>query len=148
MNFLLMTCPGCGAKNKIAAAKQHLGPRCGRCGQRLQLAGHALPVELSDAEFPGFIASAALPVLAALLSPSCGYCRMLAPVLDQLTRRFLGRFLVAKLDTSRNPLTPSRFHIQGVPALLFFQAGQQIDQLTGAASETVLARKMEEILAR
>lgn len=146
MNFLIAACPDCGARNRIPADKQHLGPKCGRCGKRLNLSGAALPIEVSDAEFPGLIAKADLPVLTAFLSPTCGYCRMMAPILDRLARRFLNRFLVARLDVSRNPHTPSRFRIRGVPTLIFFKEGKQVDQMTGAAAEGELARKMEALL--
>jgi thioredoxin 2 len=148
MNHLLVKCPGCGVKNKIPADKQHLGPKCGRCGSSLDLSRAAVPLELTDADFQSFISKAGPPVMVALLSPSCGYCRRMTPILDDLAKQFAKRFLVAKLDTSRNHLTPSRFHIRGVPTLLFFKGGKQVDRLDGAAGKEMLAQKVAEVLAR
>jgi thioredoxin 2 len=147
MNYFIVKCPACGTGNRIPAAKQHLGPRCGSCRQPLDLRGAAVPVELNDADLPGFVASAPLPLLVAFLSPSCGYCRMTAPVIDNVARRYVNRFIVAKLDTSRNPYAPSHFRLRGVPALLFFKAGKKVDQLDGAVNEEALARKMEAVMA-
>jgi thioredoxin 2 len=147
MNYSIVKCPVCGTGNRIPAAKQHLGPKCGRCRQPLDLRGFGVPVELNDTDFQDFIARASLPVLVAFLSPSCGFCRMMSPIIDNAARRYVNRFIVAKLDTSRNPYIPSRFSLQGVPALLFFKAGKKVDQLDGAVNEATLAWKIETALA-
>jgi thioredoxin 2 len=143
MNYALVKCRACGASNRVPAARQHLHPKCGRCHVPLDLSGAAVPVELNDTEFQGFVAGVPLPVLAAFLSPTCGYCRMMAPVIHRLARRFANRFIVATIDISRNFHTASHFGIRGVPALLFFKAGRKINQLDGAVSEEILAAKME-----
>jgi thioredoxin len=147
MNSLTVKCPACSAANRLPAGKQHLGPKCGRCGKKLDLSRAAVPVELNDADFQNFIANASLPILVDFFSPTCGPCRMVAPIIDSLTRRYLNRMIVAKLDTSRHPQTPSRFRIRGVPTLLFFKNGHPVDQLVGAADEATLARKMDFILS-
>ena len=147
MNTLTVKCSACGAANRLPAGKQHLGPKCGRCGKKLDLSRAAVPVELSDADFQGFVAHVSMPVMVDFFSPTCGPCQMVAPVIDSLARRYLQRMIVAKLDTSRHPQTPSRFRIQGVPTLLFFKNGHQVDQLVGAADEATLARKMDSVLS-
>jgi thioredoxin 2 len=147
MNTLTVKCTACGAGNRLPAAKQHLGPKCGRCGKKLDLSKAAVPVELGDTDFQVFIANTSLPVMVDFFSPTCGPCRMVAPMIDSLARRYLHRMIVAKLDTTRHPQTPSRFRIQGVPTLLFFKNGRQVDQLVGAPDEATLARKMEDVLA-
>lgn len=146
MNAIIVTCPHCGTRNKIPAAKQHLGPKCGRCKQPLDLSSHAVPVELSDAGFRSFIGQATLPVLVDFFSPSCGPCRMLAPTIDRLAKLYYGRMIIAKLDTSVNPQTAMQYQIRGVPALLFFRHGQEIDRIMGAVPEQALAAKIETIL--
>jgi thioredoxin 2 len=147
MNHFIVKCQACGAGNRIPAAKQHLGPRCGRCRQPLDIRGTAVPVELNDTDFQSFIANSPLPVMVAFLSPSCGYCRMMIPVIDSVARRYANRFIVAKIDTSQSPGTSSRFRLRGVPALLFFKGGKKVDQLEGAVDEGTLVRKMAVVLA-
>ncbi|MDA8164344.1 MAG: thioredoxin [Desulfobacteraceae bacterium] len=147
MNTLTVKCPACGAGNRLPAGKQHLGPKCGRCGKKLDLSRAAVPVELNDADFQEFIANTSLPVMVDFFSPTCGPCQMVAPVIDSLARRYLHRMIVAKLDTTRFSQTPSRFRIRGVPTLLFFKNGRQVDQVVGAADEITLARKMDSVLA-
>jgi thioredoxin-like negative regulator of GroEL len=67
-------------------------------------------------------------------------------VVERLAVKYIGRAIIAKLDTSRHPLTASHYGIRGVPTLLFFKGGQLQDQLTGAVPEQVLAEKIEDLL--
>ncbi len=146
MNSIIIACSGCGARNRVPAPKQHLAPRCGRCGSPLLLGRAAVPVELGDDTFFGFVDQASLPLLVDFFSPTCGPCQMLGPVIDTLARDFLGRAIIAKLDTSRNPATPGRFNIRGVPTLIFFRRGTVIDQVTGALPENVLRQRLEALI--
>lgn len=148
MNHLIVKCPSCHSKNKVAADKQHLKPKCGRCQTLLALQEVAVPVELSDQTADAFIGKAPLPILLDLYSPTCGPCRMLAPTIDSLARKFFGRIIVAKLDTSRNPAVAGRYRIHGVPTLLFLQNGQVVDQLVGAHPEAAIAGKITGLLSR
>ncbi len=143
MDSLIVQCPACGTKNNIPLAKQHLVPKCGRCKARLVLHGQALPVPLTDGNFAAFVTNAPLPVVVDCYSPTCGPCRMLAPVIDRLAGRYWGRAIMAKLDTSRNPATAAHYQIRGVPTLLFFKNGRLADQLVGAAAEAQLAQRIE-----
>ena len=143
MNSIVVTCNNCGTKNRIPADKQHLGPKCGSCKNAISLATAAVPVELDDSSFPGFISKASKPVLVDFFSPTCGPCRMLSPVIDAMARKFCGRVIIAKLDTSHNHLAASQYRIRGVPTLLFFKNGRLVDQVTGALPEQELIRLIE-----
>ena len=142
MNSIIVKCQACGTKNKIPAAKQHLRPKCGRCQHPLDLHGVAVPVELNDNEFSQFINQATLPIMVDCFSPTCGPCQMLMPTIESLTRKYWGRAIIAKIDTTRNSIIPTRNHIHGVPTLLFFKKGQLVDQVVGALPEQALIQKM------
>ncbi|KPK36357.1 MAG: thioredoxin [Nitrospira bacterium SG8_35_1] len=143
MNSIVVACSSCGTKNRIPADKQHLGPKCGSCKSAISLAGNAVPVELDDSSFSGFISQVKKPVMVDFFSPSCGPCRMLAPVIDSLAGKFHDRIIIAKLDTSRNQTTAAQYRIRGVPTLLFFKNNEVIDQVTGALPEQELVRLLE-----
>jgi thioredoxin 2 len=143
MNSIVVACGNCGTKNRIPADKQHLGPKCGKCKTVLSLASAAVPVELDDSGFMEFINQASKPVMVDFFSPTCGPCRMLAPTVDTVARKFYGRIIIAKLDTSRNQITAAQYRIKGVPTLLFFQQGKLVDQVTGALPEQELVRLLE-----
>jgi len=143
MNSIVIACNNCGTKNRIPADKQHLGPKCGSCKTAISLAGSAVPVELNDSDFQSFISQAAKPVMVDFFSPTCGPCRMLAPTIDTMARKFYGRIIIAKLDTSRNQTAASQYRIKGVPTLLFFKKGELTDQVTGALPEQELTKVLE-----
>jgi thioredoxin 2 len=143
----LMVCPGCGAKNRIPAEKQHLVPKCGRCGGSLAgapLSGIVNP--LTDAQFHQRVEQSPLPVLLDFYSPTCGPCRMIAPVLETLAKDYASRILVFKLDTSTQQMSAARFRIRGVPTLLFFKDGQQVDQLVGAVPRSEIEQRILNLL--
>jgi thioredoxin 2 len=144
VNSIVVPCNSCGRKNRIPADKQHLGPKCGSCKSPLPMAGAAVPVELDDISFSGFINQVPKPVMVDFFSPTCGPCRMLAPVIDAMAKKFYGRVIIAKLDTSLNQRTASDYGIRGVPTLIFFKNGQVVNQLTGALPEQELYRILQD----
>ena len=146
MNTLIV-CPGCGAKNKIPPDKRHLTPKCGRCSASLAgvpVSGIVNP--LTDARFQQQVEQSSLPVLVDFYSPTCGPCRMLAPVIASLAESYAGRLLVFQLDTSSQQMSASRFHIKGVPTLLFFKNGSMVDQMVGVAARTDIERRIDTLL--
>ena len=145
MNSLILACPSCSAKNRVPAGKQHLSPKCGKCGTRINPSSQAVPVELTDSEFQLFIAGASLPVLVDFYSPTCGPCKSLAPIIATLSKEYHGKVIIAKLDTSTNPGTAMHYQIRGVPSLLFFKNGQMIDQVVGAPPEMQLRQKLDSL---
>ncbi len=145
MNSLIITCPSCSAKNRIPADKQHLSPKCGKCGKQIDPRPEAVAVELTDTEFKTFIAGSSLPVMVDFYSPTCGPCKAIAPFISKLAKEYLGKVIIAKLDTSTNPGTAMHYKIRGVPSLLFFQNGQVADQIVGAPPESQLRQKLDAI---
>jgi len=138
----IIPCPGCGQKNRVRQAGPGLRPRCGRCREPLPLPGSV--IELDDRGFESVVSGATVPVLVDFYSPTCGPCRMLAPVIEDIARRYQGRVLVAKYDTSRHQAVAAAFQIRGVPTLVFFSGGRPVDQVVGA----VPGQEIEQRLAR
>ena len=141
----IIVCPSCGAKNRIPAEKQHLTPKCGKCGARLSVAAGTV-LELSDQDFQQVVNNSTLPVLVDFYSPTCGPCHALAPVIEQLAGQYAGRALICKLDTSRHQMTPAQFQIRGVPTLIFFKNGQSVDQVVGAVPSQELEQRLNNLL--
>ena len=146
MNTTIAICQNCSTKNRIPADKQHLGPKCGSCSTPINMNQAAVPVELDDSSFTTFINSATRPVMVDFFSPTCGPCRMMSPVIDNLAKKYVGRIILAKLDTSRNQAVPAQFQIRGVPTLIFFKNGKMVDQVTGAMPEKSLSQKLNQFV--
>ena len=147
MKKQLIACPKCRAKNGVPVFKQHLAAKCGRCATPLDISAIIAPIELFDNDFNEFIEQAPLPVLVDFYSPTCGPCKMLAPVLDQLAKRHFKRLLLAKVDTSRNQRCAMQYRIRGVPTLIFFRNGRPVHQMVGALPAHELDQQLETLLA-
>jgi len=145
MDSTILVCPSCGTKNRIPADKQHLTPKCGRCGASLARVNVGV-VELGDHDFQQVISATDKPVLVDFYSPTCGPCRTLAPVIEELAGRYADRALICKLDTSRHQMTAAKFQIRGVPTLIFFKHGDIVDQVVGAVPGTELEQRLNRLL--
>lgn len=143
MNGYIITCSSCGAKNRIPEKRQHLHPRCGTCKHPLAIGAAAVPVALGDDDFDQFVSSATLPVVVDFFSPGCGPCRVLAPVLKECAGRYLGRVIIAVVDTSRYQRIAGRYRIKGVPTLIIFNQGREVDRMVGAPSRQELLTRLD-----
>lgn len=102
---------------------------------------------LTDATFADTIKQAKVPVVVDFWAPWCGPCRMLSPVVEELANAYQGRFTVAKMNTDENPLTPGKLGIRGIPTLIFYQDGAEVDRVVGVQPKAQLQRRFEAILA-
>ncbi len=145
MNNLIVPCTSCNKKNRIPADKQYLRPKCGHCGVSLHLAGRGVPVELGDHDFHDFVKQATLPVMVDFYSPTCGPCRTMLPIVDAMAQEQSDKFIIAKVDTSKNQQIAAFFNIRGVPTFMFFNNGSLIDQIAGAVGRNVLDGKLRNL---
>jgi len=96
-------------------------------------------IYVSDAEFEGLVLNAALPVLVDFWAEWCGPCKMIAPVLKEISEEYSGRIQIAKLNIDDNPATPPRYGIRGIPTLMLFKNGNVEATKVGAVSKSQLA---------
>ena len=77
----------------------------------------------------------------------CGPCRMVAPIVDELSKEYAGKLKVLKLNTDENPDVAGRYKIMGIPTLMFFKNGERVDQVVGAVPKAQLKTKVDSLLA-
>jgi thioredoxin 1 len=103
-------------------------------------------IAVTDQSFATEVLGATRPVLVDFWAPWCGPCRMLAPVLDELSAKYAGRVVIAKVNVDENPELAARFGIASIPTLLFFKGGQLVDQQVGVPSPRALSARLEALL--
>lgn len=145
MNNLIVACASCGKKNRIPASKHFLQPKCGHCQAPLDMARQGVPVELGDHDFHDFVKQAPLPVMVDFFSPTCGPCRTMLPIVDTMAREHYKKFIIAKVDTSKNRQIAAFFNIRGVPTFMFFKNGSLSDQIAGAVGQNILEQKLRSL---
>ena len=138
-----MTCPSCGASNRVRLDASHSGqePVCGRC--KTPLNSTAKPLIVTDATFAAEIERSQLPVLLDMWAAWCGPCRTLAPIIDQLAQELAGRVRVAKLNIDENPAAADRYGVRSIPTLLLLQGGREIDRIVGVQPRPEIMRRLQ-----
>lgn len=140
MSNAVVACPSCGTKNRLpVAAKGH--PRCASCKTDLPWL-----VDAGDNDFDAAVDTSAL-VVVDLWAPWCGPCRMIAPVLETLSRELAGSIKVVKVNVDQAPAIAQRYRAQSIPMLLIMNRGQVVDTIIGAQPAPVLRRRITDALA-
>lgn len=103
-------------------------------------------LHLTDANFDSEVTNSPVPVLIDFWAPWCGPCRMIAPSIDRIARRYSPQLKVGKINVDENPNTAGKFGIMSIPTLVFFKNGKEVDRVIGALPEPALSAKVEELL--
>ena len=103
--------------------------------------------EVNDADFEAQVLKSETPVLVDFWAAWCGPCRALAPIVDQVASEYQGKLKVLKMDVDRNNVTPSRYGIRGIPALLVFKGGQVAEQIVGYVPKAQIDQKLQKVVA-
>ncbi|BEV07055.1 MULTISPECIES: thioredoxin TrxA [unclassified Methylophilus] len=94
---------------------------------------------LSDASFEQEVLQSTIPVLVDYWAEWCGPCKMIAPILDEISKEYAGRLKVAKLNIDDNQNTPPKYGIRGIPTLMLFKNGNVEATKVGALSKSQLS---------
>jgi thioredoxin 2 len=137
-------CTRCGAINRIPADRLYDGPKCGKCGAKVEPA--AAPADVDDAGLRATIAAAPVPVLVDFWAPWCGPCRTLAPHVEGLAVRHAGKLIVVKLNTQDHRGFAGELGISSIPTLCVFNNGELVNRQIGAVFGRDLDRVVEPFL--
>lgn len=86
---------------------------------------------ISDENFRKEVLESPIPVLLDIWSDGCGPCKMLVPVVMELSRRYHGRLKVAELNVARGPKTAGRYRVTGTPTVIYFHKGRVMEKIIG-----------------
>jgi thioredoxin 2 len=142
-----MICKSCGTTNRVPQARDGGTLRCGRCRRPLLLgeSNNGKPIEVDDRSFEKEVIKSQIPVLVDCWAPWCGPCRIVAPTIDQLARKYSGRVKVTKLNTDDNPEVTASYGILSIPTLLIFRGGKLVDRMVGTIPRAEIERRLSRV---
>ena len=107
----------------------------------------ALIKHVTDATFEADVLKSAQPVLVDYWAEWCGPCKMIAPILDDVSAAYDGKLQIAKMNVDENREIPAKFGIRGIPTLMLFKDGQLSATKVGALSKAQLIAFIDQQLA-
>ncbi|GMR21252.1 MAG: thioredoxin TrxA [Gammaproteobacteria bacterium] len=103
-------------------------------------------VFVTDDSFDDEVLKADGPVLVDYWAEWCGPCKMIGPVLEEISKEYTGKIKIAKLNIDENPGTPPKYGIRGIPTLMLFKGGNVEATKVGAVSKSQLSAFLDENL--
>lgn len=96
-----------------------------------------MAANITDASFEKEVLNSNIPVLVDFWAEWCGPCRVLVPVIDELSQdpELQGKIKIAKVDIDNNAETPSKYGIRSIPTMMLFKDGKAVDTKVGVLTK-------------
>ena len=103
--------------------------------------------EITSSVFKSEVLESNIPVVVDFWAPWCGPCRMVAPVLEEISQKMNGKIKFVKLNTDENQKTAMDYQIMAIPSLLIFKDGQEVDRVVGFVPQEQLEADLNKIIS-
>ena len=105
-----------------------------------------MALEVNDSNFDEVVIKSDKPVIVDFWAEWCGPCRMIAPIVEELSIEYSGKVVVAKCDVDNSPGVASKFGIRNIPTVLFFKDGKIADKQIGAVPKSNFVTKLNALI--
>lgn len=106
-----------------------------------------MAIQITDDNFKDTVINSDKPVLLDFWAEWCGPCRMIGPVVEELSKQYEGQAVIGKVNVDESPETAIQYGIRSIPTLLIFKNGQVVDKQVGVVPKSVLENKLKAQLA-
>lgn len=95
-----------------------------------------MSISVTDQNFQSEVLSASEPVVVDFWAEWCGPCKMMSPIVDELSNELAGKVKVVKINIDENPNVPTQYGIRGIPTFMVFKSGQLVETKVGGMSKS------------
>ena len=103
-------------------------------------------IEFTDDNFDTEVLRSNLPVLVDFWAEWCGPCKMIAPIVEEISSDYAGKIKVGKVNVDFNNQVAMQYGIRGIPALLVFKDGAVANQIVGAVPKSDITQILDEVI--
>ena len=103
-------------------------------------------VILNEQNFDSEVLQSAIPVMVDFWAVWCGPCKVLGPIVEEISKEYEGKLKVGKVNVDENNSLSSKYVIMSIPTLKFFKAGKMVGELIGAAPKSVLETEIKKFI--
>ena len=105
-----------------------------------------MAIEITDANFEELVVNSDKPVMIDFWAVWCGPCRMIAPIVEEMSTEYGDKAVIGKVDVDSNPNVAMKYGIRNIPTVLFVKGGEVVDKQVGAAPKQSFVAKLDALL--
>ena len=105
-----------------------------------------MALEITDATFDKLVLQSDKPVMVDFWAAWCGPCRMVGPIIDELSKEYDGKAVVGKVDVDSNQEFAAKYGVRNIPTVLLFKNGELVDRKVGVSPKQVYAEAIDSAL--
>ena len=105
-----------------------------------------MALEITDSNFEETVLKSDKPVMVDFWAAWCGPCRMVGPIIDELSEEYEGKAIIGKIDIDSNQQYAAQFGVRNIPTVLVFKDGELVDRKVGVSSKNDYAEAIDRLI--
>lgn len=105
-----------------------------------------MALEITDKDFQEKVLESDKPVMVDFWAAWCGPCRMVAPIVDELSNEYADKAVIAKVDVDQNQEFAAKYGVRNIPTVLFFKNGEMVNRQVGVAQKETYKEAIDNLL--